>query len=154
MDICLHYGNSHDIVCFEWTIFNMKVYPGKRAGGFEADMMAANELNAHAFLQVTDILFIYIIFLAYQCWWWLDYARSWRKTISFQSLQAFCLFFLFIWTFCRAVQRISARILSYLLVGLKQTLGSRLSTIFSILMFYGLSNVFALWYRRVLVLPA
>ncbi|XP_077237669.1 protein kinase superfamily protein [Tasmannia lanceolata] len=28
-----------------------KVYPGKRAGGIEADMMAANELNAHAFLQ-------------------------------------------------------------------------------------------------------
>ncbi|KAK4835820.1 hypothetical protein QYF36_014948 [Acer negundo] len=28
-----------------------KVYPGKRAGGVEADMMAANELNAHAFLQ-------------------------------------------------------------------------------------------------------
>lgn len=27
------------------------MYPGKRAGGFEADMMAANELNAHAFLQ-------------------------------------------------------------------------------------------------------
>lgn len=32
----------------------MKVYPGKRAGGLEADMMAANELNAHVFLQVTD----------------------------------------------------------------------------------------------------
>ncbi|KAF3456915.1 hypothetical protein FNV43_RR01569 [Rhamnella rubrinervis] len=28
-----------------------KVYPGQRAGGKEADMMAANELNAHAFLQ-------------------------------------------------------------------------------------------------------
>ncbi|XP_010549842.1 PREDICTED: uncharacterized protein LOC104820893 isoform X2 [Tarenaya hassleriana] len=28
-----------------------KVYPGKRAGGIEADMMAANELNTHAFLQ-------------------------------------------------------------------------------------------------------
>ncbi|KAH7522225.1 hypothetical protein FEM48_Zijuj07G0115800 [Ziziphus jujuba var. spinosa] len=28
-----------------------KVYPGQRAGGNEADMMAANELNAHAFLQ-------------------------------------------------------------------------------------------------------
>ncbi|KAL1355590.1 hypothetical protein HN51_007613 [Arachis hypogaea] len=28
-----------------------KVYPGKRAGGIEADMMAANELNAHSFLQ-------------------------------------------------------------------------------------------------------
>ncbi|OMO96503.1 hypothetical protein COLO4_15235 [Corchorus olitorius] len=28
-----------------------KVYPGQRAGGLEADMMAANELNAHAFLQ-------------------------------------------------------------------------------------------------------
>ena len=30
----------------------MKVYPGQRAGGMEADMMAANELNAHTFLQV------------------------------------------------------------------------------------------------------
>ncbi|KAK1285088.1 hypothetical protein QJS10_CPB20g01215 [Acorus calamus] len=28
-----------------------KVYPGQRAGGIEADMMAANELNAHASLQ-------------------------------------------------------------------------------------------------------
>ncbi|KAL6008188.1 hypothetical protein ACLOJK_033694 [Asimina triloba] len=28
-----------------------KVYPGKLAGGIEADMMAANELGAHAFLQ-------------------------------------------------------------------------------------------------------
>ncbi|XP_030935031.1 uncharacterized protein LOC115960331 isoform X1 [Quercus lobata] len=28
-----------------------KVYPGQRAGGMEADMMAANELNAHTFLQ-------------------------------------------------------------------------------------------------------
>lgn len=28
-----------------------KVYPGQRAGGMEADMMAANELNAHSFLQ-------------------------------------------------------------------------------------------------------
>ncbi|RWR81036.1 Protein kinase domain-containing protein [Cinnamomum micranthum f. kanehirae] len=28
-----------------------KVYPGQRAGGIEGDMMAANELNAHAFLQ-------------------------------------------------------------------------------------------------------
>lgn len=28
-----------------------KVYPGQRAGGIEADMMAANELNAHVFLQ-------------------------------------------------------------------------------------------------------
>ncbi|CAA6669640.1 unnamed protein product [Spirodela intermedia] len=28
-----------------------KVYPGLRAGGVEADMMAANELNCHAFLQ-------------------------------------------------------------------------------------------------------
>ncbi|KAL3565240.1 hypothetical protein D5086_033286 [Populus alba] len=28
-----------------------KVYPGQRAGGIEADMMAANELNAHAALQ-------------------------------------------------------------------------------------------------------
>jgi hypothetical protein len=30
----------------------MKVYPGQLAGGMEADMMAANELNAHSFLQV------------------------------------------------------------------------------------------------------
>lgn len=33
----------------------MKVYPGQRAAGIEADMMAANELNAHAFLQVSSI---------------------------------------------------------------------------------------------------
>lgn len=30
----------------------MQVYPGQQAGGKEADIMAANELNAHAFLQV------------------------------------------------------------------------------------------------------
>ncbi|CAH2072574.1 unnamed protein product [Thlaspi arvense] len=30
---------------------SVKVYPGQRAGGIEADMMAANELNAHSFLQ-------------------------------------------------------------------------------------------------------
>ncbi|XP_072986085.1 uncharacterized protein [Typha latifolia] len=29
----------------------LKVYPGQRAGGTEADMMAANELSTHAFLQ-------------------------------------------------------------------------------------------------------
>ncbi|XP_038724526.1 uncharacterized protein LOC120016028 isoform X2 [Tripterygium wilfordii] len=29
----------------------MKVFPGRRAGGTEADMMAANELSAHVFLQ-------------------------------------------------------------------------------------------------------
>ncbi|KAJ6348567.1 hypothetical protein OIU77_006194 [Salix suchowensis] len=29
----------------------LKVYPGQRAGGIEADKMAANELNAHALLQ-------------------------------------------------------------------------------------------------------
>ncbi|XP_076923237.1 uncharacterized protein LOC143585308 isoform X2 [Bidens hawaiensis] len=28
-----------------------KVYPGKQMGGLEADMMASNELNSHAFLQ-------------------------------------------------------------------------------------------------------
>ncbi|XAR52078.1 Non-specific serine/threonine protein kinase [Bertholletia excelsa] len=28
-----------------------KVYPGQQVGGVEADLMAANELNAHAFLQ-------------------------------------------------------------------------------------------------------
>ncbi|KAJ4828111.1 hypothetical protein Tsubulata_007156 [Turnera subulata] len=33
------------------TSVMFKVYPGQRAGGIEADMMAANELNAHAFLQ-------------------------------------------------------------------------------------------------------
>ncbi|XP_022952093.1 uncharacterized protein LOC111454854 [Cucurbita moschata] len=33
------------------TSLIFKVYPGKRAGGLEADMMAANELNAHVFLQ-------------------------------------------------------------------------------------------------------
>ncbi|XP_031247311.1 uncharacterized protein LOC116105027 [Pistacia vera] len=35
-----------------------KVYPGQRAGGIEADMMAANELNAHAFLQSSSKGFI------------------------------------------------------------------------------------------------
>ncbi|XP_024044293.1 uncharacterized protein LOC18048871 isoform X3 [Citrus clementina] len=33
------------------TSVMFKVYPGQRTGGIEADMMAANELNAHAFLQ-------------------------------------------------------------------------------------------------------
>ncbi|XP_028798813.1 uncharacterized protein LOC114754211 [Neltuma alba] len=33
------------------TSIVFKVYPGQRAGGVEADMMAANELNAHIFLQ-------------------------------------------------------------------------------------------------------
>ncbi|KAI9084310.1 hypothetical protein K1719_033652 [Acacia pycnantha] len=33
------------------TTVVFKVYPGQRAGGVEADMMAANELNAHLFLQ-------------------------------------------------------------------------------------------------------
>lgn len=42
----------------------MKVYPGQRAAGIEADMMAANELNAHAFLQV-----------------------KWSATINFNQLQ-------------------------------------------------------------------
>ncbi|KAG4177394.1 hypothetical protein ERO13_A11G303500v2 [Gossypium hirsutum] len=36
---------------FEGTPVIFKVYPGQRAAGIEADMMAANELNAHAFLQ-------------------------------------------------------------------------------------------------------
>ncbi|XP_041011013.1 uncharacterized protein LOC121254884 [Juglans microcarpa x Juglans regia] len=33
------------------TSILFKVYPGQRASGLEADMMAANELNAHSFLQ-------------------------------------------------------------------------------------------------------
>lgn len=38
----------------------IKVYPGQRAGGTEADMMAANELSAHASLQVNcSMLHIY-----------------------------------------------------------------------------------------------
>lgn len=41
----------------------MKVYPGKRAAGSEADKMAANELNAHAFLQVIH----YFIYPADNC---------------------------------------------------------------------------------------
>ncbi|KAF3540724.1 hypothetical protein F2Q69_00018912 [Brassica cretica] len=36
---------------FRGTPITFKVYPGQRAGGIEADMMAANELNAHSFLQ-------------------------------------------------------------------------------------------------------
>lgn len=50
----------HDIVCYEYYL-NTKVYPGKRAGGLEADMMAANELNAHAFLQVILSFLAFII---------------------------------------------------------------------------------------------
>lgn len=34
----------------------MQVYPGQQVGGVEADMMAANELNAHASLQVNDLV--------------------------------------------------------------------------------------------------
>lgn len=37
----------------------MQVYPGQQVGGVEADMMAANELNAHAYLQVKILLFIF-----------------------------------------------------------------------------------------------
>ncbi|GAB2227633.1 hypothetical protein Droror1_Dr00009460 [Drosera rotundifolia] len=33
------------------TSVYLKVYPGRRAAAIEADMMAANELEAHAFLQ-------------------------------------------------------------------------------------------------------
>ncbi|KAL5542082.1 hypothetical protein UlMin_009792 [Ulmus minor] len=36
---------------YKGTPVVFKVYPGRRAGGNEADMMAANELNAHAYLQ-------------------------------------------------------------------------------------------------------
>ncbi|KAM7272935.1 hypothetical protein ACFE04_027599 [Oxalis oulophora] len=36
---------------FRGTPVMFKVYPGQRAGGIEADEMAANELNAHAYLQ-------------------------------------------------------------------------------------------------------
>ncbi|KAK8712164.1 hypothetical protein V6N13_147411 [Hibiscus sabdariffa] len=39
---------------FKGTPVIFKVYPGQRAAGIEADMMAANELNAHAFLQNTS----------------------------------------------------------------------------------------------------
>ena len=37
---------------FTLRLLVMKVYPGQRAGGIEADKMAANELSAHALLQV------------------------------------------------------------------------------------------------------
>ncbi|XP_074311720.1 uncharacterized protein LOC141647441 [Silene latifolia] len=36
---------------FRGTSVIFKVYPGQRAGGPEADMMASNELSTHAFLQ-------------------------------------------------------------------------------------------------------
>ncbi|KAL5724915.1 hypothetical protein ACHQM5_008120 [Ranunculus cassubicifolius] len=36
---------------YQGTRLIFKVYPGRRAGGNEADMMAANELNAHSYLQ-------------------------------------------------------------------------------------------------------
>lgn len=40
-------------VCsLSYILVFVKVYPGQRTGGVEADMMAANELNAHSFLQV------------------------------------------------------------------------------------------------------
>lgn len=39
----------------ECCLLLIKVYPGQRSGGIEADMMAANELNAHAFLQVRQL---------------------------------------------------------------------------------------------------
>lgn len=39
----------HVFICISYV----QVYPGRRAGGVEADMMAANELNAHTFLQVS-----------------------------------------------------------------------------------------------------
>lgn len=38
--------------CILIIIELMKVYPGQQVGGFEADLMAANELSAHASLQV------------------------------------------------------------------------------------------------------
>ena len=47
-----------NLLCFllyyypNWTYNVMKVYPGQQVGGFEADLMAANELSAHASLQV------------------------------------------------------------------------------------------------------
>jgi hypothetical protein len=41
--LCIH--------SFPHILVSVKVYPGQRAGGVEADMMAANELNAHSFLQ-------------------------------------------------------------------------------------------------------
>lgn len=40
------------MIPFHIKLLTVKVYPGQRTGGIEADMMAANELNAHAFLQV------------------------------------------------------------------------------------------------------
>lgn len=47
---------------FSWniTLLAIKVYPGQRAGGIEADMMAANELNAHAYLQVKSNEYIFL----------------------------------------------------------------------------------------------
>ncbi|CAN8300204.1 unnamed protein product [Cochlearia groenlandica] len=41
---------------FRGTPITFKVYPGQRTGGIEADMMAANELNAHSFLQTSKNL--------------------------------------------------------------------------------------------------
>lgn len=37
------------------------MYPGQQVGGVEADMMAANELNAHAYLQVKNTVFHFCI---------------------------------------------------------------------------------------------
>lgn len=33
----------------------IEVYPGRRAGGVEADIMATNELSTYAFLQVRQL---------------------------------------------------------------------------------------------------
>lgn len=41
----------HCLVIYQ-KYFLIQVYPGKQVGGTEADSMAANELNAHASLQV------------------------------------------------------------------------------------------------------
>lgn len=40
------------VIIFCWSLRYLQVYPGQQVGGAEADMMAANELNAHSFLQV------------------------------------------------------------------------------------------------------
>lgn len=52
----------------DWSLCGLffafvQVYPGLRAGGVEADMMAANELNCHAFLQVRKTLYVILMLI-------------------------------------------------------------------------------------------
>ncbi|KAF5960318.1 hypothetical protein HYC85_001527 [Camellia sinensis] len=51
-----------------------KVYPGQQVGGVEADMMAANELNVHAFLQSSSKTCLSES--PNTSWWWLAFRND------------------------------------------------------------------------------